>query len=221
MVKGRRCTHNFRSIDEIRVNHIDGNEDNNPADLSNYNMICNAANYDQWLEQQKVFDNQTARQSLYMCVSASENEGMHPEEQTEARSDKDLSTSQLEPEQKSKLESMHEVGPVGEVFASRPRDRPTGNEVKDEPNLTPTMRKNKQCEKPFNCWLDTGLLKGDSYSIEEWCNGGAKQFECSQESIWRYLKKRLDLPDCNPINGDLTLAPYHGKQIIIHKKKTE
>lgn len=63
VVKGKKCTHSFTAIDDIRVNHIDGNSDNNPEDLSNYNLVCNAANFDQWLEQERrliVNDNQGA-----------------------------------------------------------------------------------------------------------------------------------------------------------------
>jgi len=70
---------------------------------------------------------------------------------------------------------------------------------------TATMRTNDRCEKPFNKWLNQMLDNGEAYSYDEYANAGSFKFECSSDTIKRYLNKRLDLPECNPINGDLIL----------------
>lgn len=86
---------------------------------------------------------------------------------------------------------------------------------------TATMRKNDKCEKPFNKWLNGMLDAGEAYTYDEYANAGAFSFECSLDTIKRYLNKRLDLPDCNPINGDLTLRLAAGGRLCVAWKDRE
>lgn len=71
VVNGKRCLHTFQSLDDIRVDHIDGNKDNNPEDNSNYRCVCVRCNFHMWLEVEKrkvANDNQSTRHAT--CVSA-------------------------------------------------------------------------------------------------------------------------------------------------------
>ena len=209
-------------MDEMKVDEIDGSEHHNC--ISNKQLLCHSCNIKKGFQQKAerlanpALDTTwlqssyaTSRQA-YVCVSAGTGASASVSEPVQADASKQIDEDETE--------IVHEERPFSEVYASRKKQsKPTGKEVKDDPNLTPTMRKNRECEKPFNQWLNQMLANGQNYSVEEWTNGGANQFDCSQETVWRYLKKRLDLPDCNPINGDLTLAPFQGKQVIVSKRK--
>jgi hypothetical protein len=70
--------------------------------------------------------------------------------------------------------------------------------AKEDAALTPVMRVNKRCEKPFNEWITAMIQDGHKYDFETWCNAGATEFKCSPETVRKYLNKRT-----NPINGDL------------------
>lgn len=70
--------------------------------------------------------------------------------------------------------------------------------AKEDAALTPVMRVNKRCEKPFSQWINGLIQTGFKHDYETWANAGAQEFRCSPETIKKYLNKR-----CNPINGDL------------------
>lgn len=95
------------------------------------------------------------------------------------------------------------------------------DDLEADKTRTATMRKNDKCEAPFNKWLNSMLDDGEAYTYDEYSNAGALTFECSVETIKRYLNKRLDLPDCNPINGDLTLRPGKGNRLCVTWKERE
>lgn len=222
----QRCKSPLASFPNIVVDHIDNSKHHNC--LSNLQLLCYGCNnskshwYHDRKEQEPAFSAEwltcpynavfSGDQALYVCAETNTSEPTN------------IKVSYNENGTKETIEDM---GDFEKVTRSRPsgecefyrKKQTTAAEVQDEKTKTATMRKNDRCEKPFNVWLNEQLRANAAFSIEEWCNGGANQFECSQESVWRYLKKRLDLPDCNPINGDLTLAPYQGKQVIVFKQK--
>jgi len=129
-----------------------------------------------WLNS-KYVNQRTCLDGLYVC----ENE--HKQDQAQAHAGPGV-PAKAGNQAKASL-------PVDELEAAKTR--------------TATMRKNDKCEAPFNAWLNVMLDNGEAYTYEEYANAGAFNFECSQETIKRYLNKRLDLPGCNPATGDLTL----------------
>lgn len=187
---------------DVHLHHVTALKDGGSDAIENLKALCRVCHTHATLHEIRT------RQRLYVCGQ---------EDGQENTSAYTLTDEQEQPEEKSEMETIRIDRPMSSGFIVRKKQ--SASDVQDEKTKTATMRKNDRCEKPFNAWLDEMLVGGYRYSIEEWCNGGANQFECSQESVWRYLKKRLDLPDCNPINGDLTLAPYQGKQVVVHKKK--
>lgn len=85
--------------------------------------------------------------------------------------------------------------------------------AKEDAALTPVMRVNKRCEKPFNEWLTGMIHDGLKYDFETWCNAGATEFKCSPETVRKYLNKRT-----NPINGDLYARTEDNDRYLAFKK---
>lgn len=83
-------------------------------------------------------------------------------------------------------------------LAKEKADADTLQAAKEDAALTPVMRVNKRCEKPFHKWITDMIQSGLKYDFETWINAGGNEFKCSTETVRKYLNKRT-----NPINGDL------------------
>src|SRR5690606_17773903 len=73
IVNGKRCLHFFRDINEIEVDHVNGNPHYNPEDGSNWRNVCRSCNWHLWLQKEKerlaqTNDNQSTLQTS-VCVS--------------------------------------------------------------------------------------------------------------------------------------------------------
>jgi hypothetical protein len=177
------CTKRHLLPDDVklwRIDHIDTLTAHNCND--NLRIVCNAFN---------VQPNKNRRLPILpsMCVCGFDRAGL------------------LAPELLDEGPSHWDHSPFSSVLKSRDqlrREHKQAERLRDEQekaSLTPVMRKNKECEGPFNQWLDEALALGMKYDYETWKNAGAQEFSCSPETIRKYLDKRL-----NPINGDLTIT---------------
>lgn len=200
-----RCKHSFFSIDVINVDHKDGSRNHNC--IRNLQLLCHECNTKKGFESAKdyyhrnltewitaPFDHcRQTRHSLYVSerTNVQDQDLMQPPVQVQIRAP---TSEDLQGQAKKKIEDLE---------AAKTR--------------TATMRVNDKCEKPFNKFLNELLDNGSAYSYDEYANAGAHQFECSKQTVQRYLDKRLDLPDCNPINGDLTIRKYHNKECVTFK----
>jgi len=210
---------------DIHLHHIIPIKDGGSDAIENLQACCRSCHTKITIQEQRT------RQGSCMCVQA--DAGAVTATTTDAIKQEQVDADAEELEDLGENEEVvAEVNGRQIVKVTRPfsesthirqpkKKKPTADDVEDAKTKTAPMRVNERCEKPFNEWLNAGLAKGQAFEIEEWCNGGASEFNCSQEAIWRYLKKRLDLPKCNPINGDLTLATLHERQVVVFKKKPE
>lgn len=205
------CLLPFSHIDAMNVDHIDNDPDHRC--LANKQLLCTECN--NRFNKVRIFDSrlngvQTLRVRKENCKCGYVPAGASapdPDQVTKIRhvGDRHYIT---EPTLagilanvatgKDPTEGLSPAAPVDPELERRQAQ--VLSDEKEDAALTPTMRKNKKCEKPFNKWLNQRIAEGARHNFQEWCNAGANRFECSPDTIRKYLDKRT-----NPENGDLTV----------------
>jgi len=210
------CTnHLLTDIDLMRIDHIDQNEDHNCLD--NLRLVCNSFNVK--VRQQPILTSLRVKKENCKCGYAPVPAGAPAPASEPAPAVASTTTITQEGDRfyinNPALAKILEDVAAGKDLDADPPLAPTRAQAqvqeqpppdlleseKEESALTPTMRKNRRCEKPFNKWLTERLAEGARRDFQTWCDAGANRFECSPDTIRKYLSKR-----CNPENGDLVIV---------------
>jgi hypothetical protein len=214
LCQGESCKRLLK-IPDMRIDHIIPVKANGSTnDLSNLQILCHACNIKKGMNEDAEF----------VCVCDATTDGGNGNGKHENNAV--IPTTAVKDTLQQDLAATHKEAPkvLDSAYMYVEKSEPVQvivNDLESDKTRTATMKKADKCKGPWNRWLNEMLDNGEAYTYDEYAHAGANRFDCSEATIKRYMDDRLDAPDCNPIEGDLTFRMGPGGRLCVTWKDKE